>query len=317
MSKTIGTPMYKCIFVNGGAGRMLCALPALEKFIKKNPDSYIITEGGLDFILGNKLLQDRTFESNTKGIFENIIRHGEIITTEPYRDWEYYNQKISLAQALDKQINGSYEPADTYKVKLNLNKDEELHGVAIIKAAKEKHNKNKTIVIQPFGRGVARDENLSLCVDHGSRSIELSTYLKIINELKEHYNLISMAEFEIYGDNITLAPKDITLRKWAGVIEQCDYFIGCDSVGQHIARGYEVPGTVILGSTFAVNVTYPGYFNIIEKEGVQKRYDPIRISELGCVESNRMNDDCMHFSEAEEQKLIANILADIKSKIGE
>ena len=126
-----------------------------------------------------------------------------------------------------------------------------------------------------------------------------------------------MAEFEIFGDNITLAPKDITLRKWAGVIEQCDYFIGCDSVGQHIARGYEVPGTVILGSTFAVNVTYPGYFNIIEKEGVQKRYDPIRISELGCVESNRMNDDCMYFSESEEQKLIANILADIKSKIGE
>lgn len=314
---TTEKPMYKCVFVNGGAGRMISSIPALEKFIRLNPESYIITEGGLDFILGNKTLQDRTFESNTKGIFENIIRHGEIITTEPYRDWEYYNQKISLAQAFDKQINGSYEPAEKYKVKLTLNKEEELHGVAIIKAAKEKHGKNKTIVIQPFGRGVSRDDNLSLCVDYGSRSIELTTYLKIIAALKESYNLISMCEFPIYGDDITLAPKDITLRKWAGVIEQCDYFIGCDSVGQHIARGYDVPGTVILGSTFAINVTYPGYFNIIEKEGIQKRYDPIRISELACVESNRMNDDCMHFSQEEEDKIINNILSDIKHKVGE
>jgi len=317
MTKGNGTAMYKCIFVNGGAGRMICSLPALEKFIRNNPESYIITEGGMDFVLGNKLLQDRTFESNSKGIFENIIRNGEIITTEPYREWEYYNQKISLAQAFDKQINGSYEPAENYKVKLTLNKEEELYGLAITKAAKEKHGKEKTIVIQPFGRGVIKDDNLSLCVDHGSRSIELSTYLKIVNTLKEHYNLISMSEFEIYGDNITLAPKDITLRKWAGVIEQCDYFIGCDSVGQHIARGYEIPGTVILGSTFAINVSYPGFFNIIEKEGIQKRYDPIRISELACVESNRINDSCMNFNEEEEDKIIKNILSDIKQKVGE
>lgn len=309
--------MYKCIYVNGGIGRMICSIPALEKFIKKNPDGYVITEGGIEFVLGNKLLQDRTFDVNTKGLFENIIKNGEIITTEPYRDWEYYNQKISIAQAFDKQINGSYDPPETYIPKLTLNKEEEITGVAVIKAAKEKHGKEKTILIQPFGRGANNDTNLGLVYDHGSRSLELRTYFAIAKALSEKYNIITMSEFDVPGDEIALRPKDLTLRKWAGVIEQCNYFVGCDSVGQHIARSYNIPGSVILGATFAVNVSYPSYFNIIEKVGFDKRYDPIRVCEFGCFESNRLNDTVMDFSDEETEQLVKNIMSDIKSKIGE
>jgi hypothetical protein len=309
--------MKKTVFINGGAGRMICALPALERFITENPENYIITEGGLDFVWGNTLLQDHTFEANTKGLFENIIKPNEILSPEPYRDHDYYNQRISIAQAFDKIINGNVREDCNYKPTIILNKEEELHGVSVINHAREEHKKEKTIVIQPVGRSSNNDESLKVVVDYSSRSLEISTYLALVTALKEHYNVVSMTEFEIPGDNLTVNPKQITLRKWAAIIENADYFIGCDSVGQHLAYAMDTPGTVILGSTFAINVSYPDYFNIIEKEGFEKRYSPIRISEFGCYEADRINDRALDFNEKETKQLIDNILSDIKKKIGE
>ena len=57
---------------------------------------------------------------------------------------------------------------------------------------------------------------------------------------------------------------DSPLRTWSAVIEAADYFVGVDSVGQHIARIFDKPGSVILGSTFAENITYSEHFNIVE-----------------------------------------------------
>ena len=309
--------MQKTVFINGGAGRMICALPALERFIQENPDGYIITEAGLDFVWGNKLLQDRTIEINTKGLFENIIRKSEIIAPEPYRDYDYYNQNLSISQTFDKLINGSVREGFDYRPNIVLNKEEELNGVSAIKHARAEHKKEKTIVIQPFGRSSTNDDNLGVVVDYSTRSLEMKTYMAIARALKEKYNIISMSEFAIPGDDITVNPKQLTLRKWASIIEHADYFIGCDSVGQHLAYSMKKPGSVILGSTFAVNVSYPNYFNIIEKQGVEKRYSPIRISEFGCYEADRFNDMLLEFNDKETEEVIQNIMTHIKKTIGE
>ena len=309
--------MHKTVFINGGAGRMICALPSLERFITENPDGYIISEAGLDFVWGNKILQDRTIEINTKGLFENIIKDSELLSPEPYRDYDYYNQRVSIAQAFDKLINGSVRDNFDYRPNIILNKEEELHGVSVIKHAREQHNKEKTIVIQPFGRSSVNDENLKVVADFSTRSLEVKTFFAIVQALKEKYNVVSMSEFPIPDDDITVNPKDLTLRKWAAVIAQADYFIGCDSVGQHLAYAMNKPGSVILGSTFAVNVSYPDYFNIIEKEGFEKRYSPIRITEYGCYEADRLNDLALEFDDNETNRVISNIMTHIKKTIGE
>ena len=46
------------IFINGGAGRVVCSIAALEKFHEENPedDFLVICEGGTDFFKGHKLL---------------------------------------------------------------------------------------------------------------------------------------------------------------------------------------------------------------------------------------------------------------------
>ena len=81
-----------------------------------------------------------------------------------------------------------------------------------------------------------------------------------------------------------------------------------------MARAVGTPGTVIVGSTFAVNTTYPKYFNIFEKQGVEKKYSPIRICGLDCHLADRINDRCMDFTDAEIEQLYQSIIKDIEKK---
>jgi ADP-heptose:LPS heptosyltransferase len=104
------------------------------------------------------------------------------------------------------------------------------------------------------------------------------------------------------------------LRQWAALIQEADYFIGVDSVGQHMARALNIPGTVIIGSTFPINTTYPDYFNIVEKPGV-KKYSPIRITGLDSILANRINENTMTFSEKELTEMYNNIVSDIEKKV--
>lgn len=295
-------------------GRVLCAIPALERFITENPSAYIILEGGSDLLLGNQILQDRIYESSTKGIFENIIKHSEFLLPEPYFDYEYYNQKINIAQAFDKIINGNIRETYDYRPNIVFNKYDTTTGKIACIRAKEQFKKEKTIVIQPFGRGSEECQDLNTIVDYSSRSLNLSTYLSLVKELSKSYNLISMSEFPIPNDTYTRHPENVPLKTWGAIIQNADYFIGCDSVGQHLAYATDTPGTVILGSTFAENVTYPNHFNIIEKEGFQKRFSPFRINHLSCFEADQLNDIAMEFDEEETKRIINNILADIKLK---
>src|SRR6056300_1593454 len=94
-------------FINGGAGRVICSIPAFEKFQEENPndDFIIICEGGMDFFKGHPALHNRSYDIWHKGLFKQFIKDRNCITPEPYRIWEYYNQKCSLAQAFDIAIN--------------------------------------------------------------------------------------------------------------------------------------------------------------------------------------------------------------------
>ena len=102
-----------------------------------------------------------------------------------------------------------------------------------------------------------------------SRSLSLSSYMNIVDALQKKYNVIYMGEFMEVEDKTFKVQTQ--LRQWAAIIEAADYFIGCDSVGQHMARAFDKPGTVILGSTFAENITYPDHFQILQKTPVDIR----------------------------------------------
>ena len=248
---------------------------------------------------------------NHKGLFEDLIKDNICVSSEPYRDYEYYNQRSSLQQSFWWDILGERTDRNR-KPTFKLSKNEEMSAIGIVSQIKQQFQKEKTIVIQPFGRSSQMGNGVVF--DSSSRSVEQTTFIELVGDLSKDYNIIYMGEHKLDVVNVPLfQPQEmLPLRIWAAIIESIDYFIGCDSVGQHLAYTFNVPGTVILGSTFPVNVSYPEYFNIIEKKNSIRRYSPIRIAGFASEEADRLNDTLMDFTKEEIKSMIANIRDHIK-----
>ena len=307
--------MKKVFVINGGAGRVICALPALQKYYKNHgPDFYIVSESGIEFFVGHPELQDLAFELSHKGLFENIIKPNDLVTIEPYREHGYYNQKKSLSESFDKLINNTDDHSDLEKPKIVLSKIEEINALDAITNVKEYHKKKKTIVIQPFGRSCNLHKT-GHTIDPSSRSLSTDDYFYISEKIRRKYNLITFSELKFDNDENMYVETNI--RQWSAIIESADYFVGIDSVGQHMAYAFNKPGSIILGSTFAENISYPKHFNILEKKGIKKKYSPIRIHGLDGELIDRYNDTCMDFTRKELDEITNKILVDIKKKVGE
>lgn len=308
--------MKKVFYIDGGAGRVIAAIPALKKYARLHPgEDWNVLIGGWDNLLwGIPELQDITYNPDTKGIFDNVIKHAtQIITPEPYRVPGYFKQELSLAEAFDVEINNTTDHSDLGVPEIILSKTEEKNAANIMADVKQQQQKSKTIVIQPFGRSIRKDRND--LIDDSSRSLDPKSYVALAKRLSSKYNLIFFGEpdFQIPEDTYTFKLQ-ADLRMWSSIIEASDYFVGVDSVGQHMARALGKPGTVIIGSTFAVNTTYPEYFKIIEKPGF-KKYSPIRICGLDSHLADRYNDKCMDFTEKEIDDIYKQIVEDIEKKV--
>ena len=272
------------IFINGGAGRVIASIPALEKFQEENPDDdfVIVCEGGTDFFKGHKSLYARVYDHWHKGLFQDKLKERELITPEPYRVWEYYNQKCSIAQAYDIAINNK-GLRTLQKPRITLNKEEMIFGKKLVDEVKEKTKKDKVVVFQPFGR-TTQHEN-GMISDYSGRSFEAENSVSIVKKLSKKFGVIHMAEFGIdfakHGIKDAVAsPMGADLRHWCGIISNADYFLGCDSSGQHMVHALDKKCTVVIGSTFPINVSYPDdeNFDILDMGEGARTYSPIRVT---------------------------------------
>lgn len=296
-------------FINGGAGRVITSIPAFEAYEKENPndDFIIVCEAGTDFYKGHPTLHRRAYDTWHKGLFESFIKDRNCVSPEPYRVWEYYNQKCSLAQAFDIEINNK-GLRDVSVPSVYLNKIEKAQGENVIKEVKETTGKDKVVVIQPFGRTTEED-----LIDVTSRSFRSEDMLEIANQLKQDYAVILMSEIQLNmknskDDTIPIAQPQIPdIRIWAGVINAADHFLGCDSVGQHIAKALDTQSTVVIGSTYPVNTSYINDPNVeIFDIGEDMRvYSPIRITNE--EEPDRINDKCMDLNKTQTKQIVDSI----------
>tara|TARA_B100002019_G_scaffold102173_3_gene88102 strand:- start:10748 stop:11698 length:951 start_codon:yes stop_codon:yes gene_type:complete len=274
----------KAFFVNGGYGRVVSSIPAFELYAKEsNDDDFIIVcEGGTDAFKGHPDLDHRAYDNWHKNLFQEKLKDRDIISPEPYRIWEYYNQKASLAQGYDIAINNK-GLRELDKPRMFLSKEEMLTGRQIINQVKDRLKKDKVIIIQPFGRAIQHVDGSF--VDNTGRSIEFKDLKSLIRKLQENdFAVITMAEmgFDFSKDKFkedVAMPEQVALRNWTAAIKYANHFLGCDSVGQHLAYMVDTPSTVVLGPTFPINVSYPNcdYFNIVDLGMTDRVYDPIRI----------------------------------------
>lgn len=304
------TQRSKAFFLNGGAGRVLCSIPAFEKHLEEYPedDFIIVCEGGTDFFKGHPKLYSRVYDNWHKDLFRTHIQQRDIVTTEPYRVWEYYNQKCNLSQAFDININnkGVRElPPPTLK----LSRSESINGKFCVEEVKQVTGKDKVVVFQPFGRGSNPVGNF--IVDEGGRSFEYSNMISIVRKLQKKYAVIYMGEHEINFQaecpEPVASPRGAPLRDWAGIIAEADVFLGCDSVGQHLAYAADKPAVVVVGATCKENISYPDApkFEVLDMGEGARIYDPIRVTfdEV----THRQNDGIMAMNGKIEDVIVDNV----------
>ena len=307
--------MKKIFFIDGGAGRVVAAIPALLKYGRLNPNTeWAVLVAAWDALFwGIPELQDRTYGLDTKGLFDNVVKNADqIVTPEPYRNPAYFRQEISLVQAFDREINNTTDHSDLGAPTLVFNKQEQLIATSTLRDLKAAQKKQKTVIFQPFGRGAKVEADT--IIDEESRSLSQKDYLTLVKKLALKYNMVFFGEpnFQLNADTYA-AKYTCDLRQWGALIHGADYFIGVDSVGQHLARSVGTPGTVIFGSTFPVNTSYPDYFNILDKTQ-NKKYASIRIAGLDVSLANRLNESTMTFTDKELNEMYIAIVNDIDRK---
>lgn len=246
--------MSYTIYLTGGLGKIITAIPACEKFVRKNPNTIIVLGWHTPVFFGNPLLTDKVFDISTKGLYSKI-KDSKVLQPEPYFNNDYLNGKISLVDAWNQELNSDKESMPIPKLYVS---KFELQASSVVK------QKNKpTIAFQPFGTS-SKFENNDV-TDYSMRSLSKNTTLSLVKLFKKYnYNVFLITNQQISflnaEDFISYYPNDI--RHYVAAVSQCDYFVGIDSSGQHIARSFNIPGSIIMGGSNTVNTTYPDFFNI-------------------------------------------------------
>jgi len=305
--------MNKAFFINGGAGRVLCSMPGLEKYAKTHDDFVIVSEAWTELYMTNKTLRDHVYMGWQKDLLRDQLLDKEIISPEPYRLNAYFTQRANLIQAFDMLINdlGDDVP-ETGEINIDLSKEEQITGHNLVGEVKQVTGKDKVVVFQPFGQSVKNEGQF--IYDTSGRSFEMTNTLDLLTELNKNYAIIVMTQLDIpsWQEMGIAMPKDMSLNQWMGVINAADYFLGCDSVGQHMAHAMKKPATVVIGATFPENISYPSNkkFTIIDVGEGKRKYQPIRITQDECADRN--NEDLMVI----DKDIIKKIIKSIKDKIG-
>ena len=303
--------MKTILCIDGGIGRVITAIPALLKYHKNHPnDDWGIMIPSWEYVTwGIPELQSRTFDPDAKGSFDKFWEADEVISPEPYRVPAYYRNEISLREAFDVAINGSTDHSDLPEMQLKLSLAEKRTAYEVIATAKSMHQKQKTVVLQPFGAGATPHEFGAF--DDSLRSMPPHMLDYFVNELTKDYNVIYMGAHEFHNPKTYKPQPDPNMREWMAIIDAADYVIGCDSCAQHMRRAFDKPASVMVAGTHRVNVTYDK-FHIIERD-VPFYPDSMRISGFQSHMSARLNEDRILFTQDEVEDAYQEIIARIES----
>lgn len=309
--------MNTTFMLSGGAGRIITTIPALEKFHRLNPDDdfKVLVAGWEPIFWSHPILQKRSFDPNQKGSFDLHVKNNKLVVPEPYNYHRFYHQQVDLVQAFDEIINGDLNHTDLktdgYLYLNTVEKNNALQNVAYYKDFKKV---NKVIVFQPFGSAAQQINNQA--VDDSNRSLSVDNYFEIVKTLSQHAAIIFMGQNHLrhVNDDISIYFNDDAyyLRNMMGLISECDFFLGVDSVGQHMAKSFNKPGLILMGGTDERNYSYPNHFKIFRKKDSVPVYAPWRISETDSNYSNRLNDGMMEYSKAEIKEICDIVIKSLK-----
>lgn len=307
--------MNTTFIISGGAGRVVTSIPALEKYHRLNPtdDFKVLVHGWHQLFWSHPLLQNRTYDANIKGTFEYHIKDNNVVVPEPYHLHSFFNQQKNMCMAFDEIINQTNDHSDLSKPNLYTSDFEFNQTAQIFNEIKQNNPNKKIVVFQPFGSGCKLINNYPF--DGSHRSLSPINYKKISEAIKDIAVVIYASSRDVKASddtNIDISNWNPYFRVMPGFIQQCDYFVGCDSVGQHVARAFEKPGTVIMGATNDINFSYPDFFNVVRTDKKDPVYNPWRLSDADVDFIDRTNQGIMDFDNEEIDQIIHVIRSDLE-----
>lgn len=103
---------------------------------------------------------------------------------------------------------------------------------------------------------------------------------------------------------------DPTIREWMSIINSADYFIGCDSCGQHMRKAFNKKASVFIAGTSRVNTSYDD-FHIIEKD-LPFYPDGMRLSGFNSMLSERLNEPRFEYDQSEIEMAYKEVVSEIE-----
>lgn len=305
--------------LDGGVGRIICTIPAVEEYIKQSKDKVVVISGWLEPYLNNKK-PTRVYHMQQSYLWEDVIKNSELLHPEPYWDHQYYNQKHHLIQSFYKTL-GLKIPEEIVRPNIVL-QDMEIEWAKQLINADGKNKGKKVIVFQPHGAGArmiggnCNDPNCThqhgegekKIIDESNRSLDIETTDYLIKNLNEDYKVINMSHLSplTFGGPNMQQPQTANIRHWMAIINQADYVIGIDSCAQHIAYAFNKPGFFIYGGTHKENLSYKEH-TTWSKPGYPKEYNPIRLPANPMLAIPIYNEGAMNLSQKEREDILGKI----------
>ena len=279
--------------IDGGIGRVLCAVPALEKLSELRKVS-VLTSFPEVFMHNPKIY--KTYSLNREYLWDDVIKHGHFLFPEPYFNHLYYNQIHHLMQSFNFLLTGDAGHVSTPN--LYLTEDEKAWASNFMEMRKQEFPGKDVVLLQCFGSTAMLGEG-GTTQDPTHRSLPSYAADAICRNTNHLYVNIS----HIPMDYSNVWQQQFTLRQLFALAAHCDFVISIDSCLSHIGAAFGKRGLVFFGGTFPQNLSYPSY-RVIQREGYPKHYHPNRFS--GFVDENQ---DALSFDTGELDKIIEVINA--------
>lgn len=215
------------VMLDGGLGRVLCAIPALQ-VLAEEFELLVISGGWLEAYKGSGLTVLPMGLPNQADLLDGY----RVIKPEPYWELSYRDGRHNLVDAFFKALN-----LDLPKKGLPFKTDTRSAG-SVVKSPKQ------VLMFQPIGSGGIAD----------SRSMTKEEIESVVEKYKKEYSIFLVGTDENFGfkkEDVTPV-KDLKEAAFIRVIQECDLFVGCDSAGLHIAAAAGVPHIAYLASTSGV-----------------------------------------------------------------
>lgn len=301
----------KVFYVDGGLGRVLCSVPAVEQLAWKGHKVVVVASWPVVF--ENNPHVHKLYGADYPYLWSDVVEGNELIKPEPYTSYEFYSQQHHLVQSFNFLTNNS-DSLD--RPNLYFTDSELSEGKRMVDELKSTHNKKKLLLFQPFGATAQVSPSDKPNVepeisDETHRSLSVKGALSIAKSLQKtnpEVALLNMTHVPFDQKNVpNVITPQISTRMWFVIANFLDGVIGIDSVGVHLAAALSKPCIALFGGSHKENFAYPyDNFTVYMKDGFPKAFRPFRV--YGYIEQNQ---GAMDFSDAEIKEILTLIKTEL------